>query len=192
MMIDGQTSRTKGSRSGAKFLAVGAFAALAVAPALPISASSNASTDEFSSEFAPYTGEPAPIQIEPEAVDIDEIEIPREVTPKPKPKPAPKSYGTKRDLGVVVASYYGKRFHGRLTANGERFNMNAMTAAHKKLRFGTKVRVTNVANGRSVVVRINDRGPYIRGRTIDLSRAAAARIGMIQRGHAKVKMEIVG
>ncbi|MBO0904479.1 septal ring lytic transglycosylase RlpA family protein [Jiella sonneratiae] len=89
------------------------------------------------------------------------------------------------------ASYYGKRFHGRRTANGERFNMNAMTAAHKSLPFGTKVRVTNRRNGKSVVVRINDRGPYAHGRVIDLSRAAASRIGMLSSGTAPVKLDIL-
>ncbi len=69
--------------------------------------------------------------------------------------------------------------------------MNAMTAAHKTLAFGTRVRVTNARNGRSVTVRINDRGPFIRGRTIDLSRAAAQKIGMIGSGHARVKLEVV-
>lgn len=96
-----------------------------------------------------------------------------------------------RSLGSGVASYYGRRFHGRRTANGERFNMRAMTAAHRTLPFGTKVRVTNPRNGRSVIVRVNDRGPFIRGRSIDLSRAAAEKIGMISRGHARVKMEVV-
>lgn len=90
-----------------------------------------------------------------------------------------------------VASYYGKRFHGRRTANGERFNMNAMTAAHRSLPFGTKVKVTNPRNGRSVTVRINDRGPFHGGRNIDLSRAAAARIGMVNSGVAKVTMEVL-
>ena len=90
-----------------------------------------------------------------------------------------------------AASYYGKRFHGRRTANGERFNMNAMTAAHKSLPFGTKVRVTNRRNGKSVVVRINDRGPYHGGRIIDLSRAAAARIGMLGAGTARVKLDVL-
>ncbi|MBO0662240.1 septal ring lytic transglycosylase RlpA family protein [Jiella sp. MQZ9-1] len=89
------------------------------------------------------------------------------------------------------ASYYGTRFHGRRTANGERFNMNAMTAAHKTLPFGTKVRVTNRRNGKSVVVRINDRGPYARGRVIDLSKAAASRIGMINSGTAPVKIDVL-
>ncbi|MAU97430.1 MAG: septal ring lytic transglycosylase RlpA family lipoprotein [Fulvimarina sp.] len=89
------------------------------------------------------------------------------------------------------ASYYGSRFHGRRTANGERFNMNAMTAAHKSLPFGTKVRVTNRRNGKSVVVRINDRGPYAHGRVIDLSKAAASRIGMIHSGTAPVQIDIL-
>jgi rare lipoprotein A len=74
-----------------------------------------------------------------------------------------------------VASWYGPGFHGRLTANGERFNRNALTAAHRTLPFGTIVRVTY--RGKSVVVRINDRGPFIKGRTIDLSEAAAKKIG---------------
>ncbi|WMS42713.1 septal ring lytic transglycosylase RlpA family protein [Acuticoccus sp. MNP-M23] len=89
-----------------------------------------------------------------------------------------------------VASYYGARFHGRQTANGERFNMHAMTAAHKSLPFGTKVKVTNPDNGRSVVVRINDRGPYVGNRVLDLSKGAAAKIGMVNKGVGKVKMEI--
>jgi rare lipoprotein A len=89
------------------------------------------------------------------------------------------------------ASWYGERFHGRKTASGERFDMRAMTAAHRRLPFGTKVRVTNVENGRSVVVRINDRGPFGRGRIIDLSKAAAARIGMIRKGIVEVTLEVL-
>ena len=76
------------------------------------------------------------------------------------------------------ASWYGPGFHGRLTARGERFNKNDMTAAHKTLPFGTKVQVTNTCTGKSVVVRINDRGPYVKGRVIDLSKASAAAIGI--------------
>ncbi len=76
------------------------------------------------------------------------------------------------------ASWYGPGFHGRRTASGERFNQNVMTAAHPRLPFGTRVRVTNHRSGRSVVVRINDRGPFIRGRIIDLSRASAHSIGL--------------
>ena len=78
-----------------------------------------------------------------------------------------------------------------MTANGELFDMHAMTAAHKTLPFGTKVRLTNPTNSRSVVVRINDRGPFIPGRLIDVSRAAARKLGMIKRGHASLQLEIV-
>lgn len=88
-----------------------------------------------------------------------------------------------------VASYYADKFHGRTTANGEKFNMYDMTAAHKTLPFGTRVIVTNLENGRKVVVRINDRGPYIKGRTIDLSFAAARKLGMIQKGVVNVKIQ---
>jgi rare lipoprotein A len=90
-----------------------------------------------------------------------------------------------------VASYYGRKFHGRTTANGERFNMWAMTAAHKTIPFDTRVRVTNLDNNKSVVVRINDYGPFSKGRIIDLSRGAAAKIGMIQSGTARVKLEVL-
>jgi rare lipoprotein A len=83
-----------------------------------------------------------------------------------------------------VASWYGPGFHGRRTANGERFNTHDLTAAHRSLPFGTRVRVTNKTNGRSVVVRINDRGPYAGGRVIDLSNASAHAIGVS--GTAKV------
>lgn len=78
------------------------------------------------------------------------------------------------------------------TASGERMNPNAMTAAHRKLRFGTKVRVTNQKNGRSVIVRINDRGPFTKGRVIDLSKAAAGKLGFISRGHTPVCIEKIG
>lgn len=90
-----------------------------------------------------------------------------------------------------LASWYGGKFHGRLTANGETFDTNELTAAHKTLPFGTLVKVTHVADGRSVVVRINDRGPFVEGRIIDLSRAAADAIGLTARGVAPVRVEIV-
>lgn len=89
------------------------------------------------------------------------------------------------------ASWYGGQFHGRRTANGERFDMNELTAAHKTLPFGTKLRVTNARNGRSVIVRINDRGPFVGNRVIDLSRGAAAAIGMIRTGVAPVRIELL-
>lgn len=84
------------------------------------------------------------------------------------------------------ASWYGPGFHGRSTASGERFNQSNMTAAHKYLPFGTRLRVTNKRNGKSVVVRINDRGPYVGGRLLDLSKGAASQIGMVRSGSASV------
>ncbi|MGL4766935.1 MAG: septal ring lytic transglycosylase RlpA family protein [Formosimonas sp.] len=96
-----------------------------------------------------------------------------------------------RALQSGVASYYGPGFHGRRTANGETFNMNAMTAAHRTLPFGTKLKVTNLNNGQSAIVRVNDRGPYVGGRVIDLSVAAAKQIGSTSSGTARVKLEVV-
>ena len=90
------------------------------------------------------------------------------------------------------ASWYGPGFDGRRTANGEVYNSNLLTAAHRSLPFGTKVRVTNMNNGRSVVVRINDRGPFSKGRIIDLSAGAARTINMINSGVAPVKVEVLG
>ena len=90
-----------------------------------------------------------------------------------------------------VASYYGPGFHGRRTANGERFDMHAMTAAHRTLPFGTQVKVTNLANGKSTIVRVNDRGPYAHGRVIDLSVAAAKAIGSAGSGTARVSLEVL-
>jgi rare lipoprotein A len=87
------------------------------------------------------------------------------------------------------ASWYGTKFHGRKTASGERFNMNALTAAHKTLPLASYVRVTNTVNNKTVVVKINDRGPYVRGRIIDLSYAAARVLGLRKAGTAQVKIE---
>src|SRR4051794_14536630 len=83
-----------------------------------------------------------------------------------------------KPIQTGAASWYGPGFHGKKTANGERFNTHDLTAAHKTLPFGTKVRVTNEQTGKSVVVRINDRGPYAHGRVIDLSKAAAEAVGI--------------
>lgn len=96
-----------------------------------------------------------------------------------------------RDLQRGVASWYGPGFHGRLTANGERFDMNELTAAHKTLPFGTRVLVHNPRTGKEVVVRINDRGPFIKGRMIDLSKAAAKALGFKSRGHDAVVLREV-
>ena len=91
----------------------------------------------------------------------------------------------------VRASWYGPTFQGRETANGEIYDMSGLTAAHPTLPFGTMVRLTNTHSGRSAVVRINDRGPYVSGRDIDLSYQAAAKLGIIGAGVARVKMEVL-
>ncbi|MBN1355204.1 septal ring lytic transglycosylase RlpA family protein [bacterium] len=90
-----------------------------------------------------------------------------------------------------TASWYGKEFHGRKTASGERFNMYDLTAAHRTLPFGTKVRVTNLDNNRSVVVTINDRGPFVKNRIIDLSYGAARKLGFVKQGLARVRIQLL-
>ena len=91
----------------------------------------------------------------------------------------------------VLTSWYGHKFHGKLTASGERFDMYAMTCAHRTLQFGTKLRVTNTENNKSVVVTVNDRGPFIHGRDLDLSYGAAKKIGIIKQGVERVKIELI-
>lgn len=100
-------------------------------------------------------------------------------------------YITKQRSEYVVASWYGHKFNGRLTASGERFNMYAMTCAHKTFKFGAKLRVTNPDNNKSVIVTVNDRGPFTRGRDLDLSYGAAKKIGIIKKGVGRVKIEHV-
>lgn len=90
-----------------------------------------------------------------------------------------------------VASWYGNEFHGRPTASGERFNQRALTAAHRTLPFGTIVEVTNLRNGKKVKVRINDRGPFVKGRIIDLARGAAKKIDMVAAGISEVQLKIL-
>jgi rare lipoprotein A len=93
------------------------------------------------------------------------------------------------DRGTMKVSWYGSRFHGKQTANGEIYNQMAYTAAHKSLKFGTLLKLTNTRSGKSLVVRINDRGPYIPMRQLDLSKAAAIELGVIASGIAKLKVE---
>lgn len=102
-----------------------------------------------------------------------------------------KSYPKEGTTRIGIASWYGIEEHGLPTATGERFSKDAFTAAHKSLPMGTIVRVTNLENGRDVIVNINDRGPFVEGRMIDLSYAAAKSIGMIRKGTANVKVEII-
>lgn len=132
---------------------------------------------EFDDAFAHLDGVTADPVLPAHAVDLDTIEPPLD--------------NEARRLGSGVASYYGRRFAGRPTASGERFDPQRLTAAHRTLPFGSRVRVTNPRNGQSVIVRINDRGPFVAGRMIDLSRGAAEQIGMISSGHATVDLELL-
>lgn len=104
-----------------------------------------------------------------------------------KPVETPKGF-----IQKGKASFYSRKFNGRKTTSGERVNPDVFSAAHKTLPFNTLVEVTNLHNNRSVIVRINDRGPHIKGRIIDLSRAAAKSLGIVSRGIANVKLRVVG
>ncbi len=144
--------------------------------------------------YAPHIKDSAPDEI----VDVDAI-------PEPEVKDEPRSRAGNRSYAVLgkryqvrdsaegyveegMASYYGKKFHGRLTSNQEVYDMYAFSAAHKSLPLPSYVRVTNLANGKSVVVRVNDRGPFHAGRVIDLSYAAATKLGFTKHGTAKVEV----
>jgi len=92
---------------------------------------------------------------------------------------------------VGTASWYGRPFHGRLTANGERYNMFRLSAAHKSLPLGSYLEVRNLENGKSIIVKVNDRGPYIGGRILDLSYAAAKKLGFVHRGLARIEARVL-
>lgn len=98
---------------------------------------------------------------------------------------------TAHEISTGVVSWYGGKFHGRKTASGEKYDKHELTAAHKSLPFGTKVKVTNIRNGKSVVVEINDRGPYAKSRVLDLSQAAFSEIGHTNTGVMQVEYEIM-
>lgn len=112
--------------------------------------------------------------------------------PAPAPTDSPRYVQGKKYTEVGIASWYGKKYHGRKTANGETFKMNKLTAAHRTLPLGLTAKVTNLDNGRSVRVRINDRGPFVEGRILDLSYGAAKKLGMVEAGLARVRIEIQG
>ncbi|MFD2764013.1 septal ring lytic transglycosylase RlpA family protein [Micromonospora eburnea] len=157
---------------------------LAPSPASP-SASPSASTSPSLSPSPKVT--PSPKATRTQAASRS---MPRTTSPKPKPTATKTTPAAKVvDSGSCGASFYDE---GQMTANGETFNPNALTAAHKTLPFDTKVRVTNPANGKSVVVRINDRGPFIAGRCLDLSRAAFAAIAATSFGEVTVRYEVLG
>ena len=146
-------------------------------------------------DYAPTTDEiPADVADTPDAVPQDE---PRSKYGNP---PSYEALGQRYEVMVEAprnfretgkASWYGKKFHGRRTANGEKYDMFAMTAAHKTLPLPSYARVTNTGNGRSVVVKINDRGPFHPGRIVDLSYAAAAKIDLLHHGSANVVLEVL-
>jgi rare lipoprotein A len=108
-------------------------------------------------------------------------------------KPVKKVNSTTKSKKILkgISSYYGEDFHGKLTANGEVYDMYGLTAAHKTLPLNTIVRVTNLENEKSLILRINDRGPYVKGRMLDCSYGAALKLGFIGNGTTKVKVEVI-
>lgn len=151
----------------------------------PLAASSAAAPDHGTAPIEPATST-AMSALLPLPATADTAEITTEF-----PAETAASAPQETVLGQGSASYYAAKFHGRRTASGETFDNGDMTAAHRTLPFGTLVRVTNPANGASVVVRVNDRGPFTKGRMIDVSRAAAEQLGLIARGHATVELALI-
>ena len=128
----------------------------------------------------PKSEPPAPTKYERPAYDRDMGGYPERTEP--------------RESGFTqtgMISFYADRFHGKKTASGARFDKNAMTAAHRTLPFGTRLRVTNLANGKTVTVVVNDRGPFAHGRILDLSEAAAREIGLLGAGTVKARLEVL-
>lgn len=147
-------------------------------------AQTTAEVSTVAAAFADLTPPAHPVTAQPHAVDVTEVMPAFVLAPEAATEAS-------TDLGTGVASFYADRFHGQRTASGERFDNQAYTAAHRTLPFGTRVRVTNPATGASVVVRINDRGPFTRGRTIDVSRVAAEELGLVRTGHGTVELELL-
>jgi rare lipoprotein A len=173
--MDGyQNSSPRRALRGLAFAAMLMLPASASAPAL---AESGAAAS-FEANFAAMKAAPA-FAPSPQAVDVTKITPPTEDEPDGE------------EIAGGVASFYSNAFAGHRTASGEAFDPGQLTAAHRTLPFGSHVRVTNPANGRSVVVRINDRGPFHRGRVIDLSRSAAAEIGIVARGSGRVELALL-
>lgn len=167
--------------SSASFCIAGAVLLASLSASLAAQELGDKDEKEFKAHFSDYDLAPFPHDHPADAVDITALE----------PLLEPASGEIIEHLGVGHASFYGRRFAGRRTANGETFDPRQLTAAHRTLPFGSLVRVTNPRNGRSVTVRINDRGPFIKGREIDLSRAAAEQIGLVKRGVGKVELALV-
>ncbi|WDA40342.1 septal ring lytic transglycosylase RlpA family protein [Erythrobacter sp. BLCC-B19] len=173
---------------GARSLAQRSVQAAAIAALFglaPIAASTAATTETATAAAIEPAASAALIELVPVQPAAD-VTLPAAIVEAPAPSAPQETV-----LGRGSASYYAAKFDGRRTASGERFDNDDMTAAHRTLPFGTLVRVTNVATGRSVVVRINDRGPFTRGRMIDVSRAAAEELGLVARGHATVELAVI-
>lgn len=156
------------------------IAAFAAALALPATAGHAeerpGAAASFAESFAPIAVTPAPAGVAPGAVDIAAVQ------------PVLETEEASVGLGNGVASYYADKFNGRRTASGETFSNSGMTAAHRSLPFGTRLRLTNPSTGASVVVRVNDRGPFHGGRTLDVSKAAARELGLVARGSGTVEI----
>jgi rare lipoprotein A len=150
----------------------------------PLAASSAATPDAGASGIEPATSA-AIIELVPLRPTAD-VTAPASVIEEPAPSAPQETV-----LGRGSASYYASKFNGRRTASGERFDNSDLTAAHRSLPFGSRVRVTNPANGRSVVVRVNDRGPFVDNRIIDLSYTAAHKLAMTRAGTAFVEVEVI-
>ena len=159
----------------------------ASAAVIPVVASDLAYVDAETLTDVVSTASPEPktLLLPDDVVEV--VNPPAAVLPKPKVKVVP-------DVARVItgeASWYGPGFYGNRTANGEIYRQGTMTAAHRTLPFGTKVRVTNLWNGRSAVIRINDRGPFVAHRVIDLGHGAASTLGLISSGIAEVRLEVL-
>lgn len=175
-------SGRSGMRKGGIAAALAILASGAGAPGISGAAWAKAEAS-FGLEFAPYAALPAARAPVAGAVDIATID-------PADPVEAEDRAG--EPIGAGMASWYGREFAGRRTASGERFDPSGYTAAHRSLPFGSKVRVTNERTGDSVVVRINDRGPFTRSRVIDVSQAAARELGLIGPGHGRVSLSLIG
>lgn len=175
---EGQKARSFASRSMQAIVAAGLLGLA------PLAASSAAAPDASTARLEPATST-AVIELVP-LQPTAEVTVPTVADEAPAPSALQETV-----IGRGSASYYAAKFNGRRTASGERFDNAAMTAAHRTLPFGSIVRVTNPANGRSVIVRINDRGPFSAGRMIDVSRAAAEELGLVARGHGTVELALI-
>ncbi len=176
--IEGYKARSFASRSMQAMVAAGLLGLA------PLAASSAAAPDAPAAGIEPATSA-AVIELVP-LQPTAEVTAPAHAEEAPAPSAPQETV-----LGRGSASYYAAKFDGRRTASGERFDNDQKTAAHRTLPFGSLVRVTNPANGRSVIVRINDRGPFSAGRMIDVSRAAADELGLVARGHGTVEIALI-